>query len=163
MKCVSAVLRRVKPLLCGGQVCLLRFSSNVHSSTKMILLLLTVSCLLSLATSANPRPYPPADRHLQTTNILDHEKYLADLDDHQWYLDNIPFIDVPDKSMQEIYYYRASVIKRHLRWAHEGHGWVVTEFIRTSIEYNPNLRHWKTKLCRSLIYMGCTLTQTQTL
>lgn len=82
-----------------------------------------------LALNTTSRPYPPVDAHLKTTNFLDHEAYLTGLDDHQWYLDNIPFIDVPDQSLQDVYYYRASVIKRHIKWAHEGHGWVVTEFI----------------------------------
>ncbi|KAK5136227.1 hypothetical protein LTR08_003834 [Meristemomyces frigidus] len=86
-----------------------------------------------LATSstqaANPRPYPPSDAYLQTTNFLNHSSYLTNLDDNQWYLDNIPFIDVPDPRLQEVYYYRASVIKRHLKWVHEGQGWTVTEFI----------------------------------
>ena len=75
------------------------------------------------------RPYPLADGHLVATNYLNHSSYMQGLDDHQWYLDNIPFIDIPNKSMQDVYYFRASVVKRHLRWAHEGHGWVVTEFI----------------------------------
>lgn len=88
----------------------------------------------SLAVAANAqsdpiRPYPVADAYLTTTNFLNHSSYITGLDDHQWYLDNIPFIDLPDQSMQDVYYYRASVIKRHLRWAHQGHGWVVTEFI----------------------------------
>lgn len=85
--------------------------------------------VVGLALAANARPYPPPDSHLQSTNFLDHESYLDSLDDHQWYLDNIPFIDVPDKSLQDVYYYRTSVTKRHLEWAHEGHGWMVTEFI----------------------------------
>ena len=85
--------------------------------------------LLTTTQAVNPRPYPPVDSYLQTTNFLDHESYLTGLDDHQWYLDNIPFIDVPDKSVQDVYYYRTSVIKRHIKWAHEGHSWVVTEFI----------------------------------
>ncbi|KAK4900274.1 hypothetical protein LTR27_002498 [Elasticomyces elasticus] len=92
----------------------------------------TVAALLAsspLAWAANPRPYPPADAYLQTTSFLNHSSYIERLDDHQWYLDNIPFIDVPDKSLQEVYYYRTSVIKRHLRWVAEGEGWVVTEFI----------------------------------
>lgn len=93
----------------------------------------TALCLLGgslLAHAAtNPRPYPQADAYLQTTSFLDRESYLTNLDDHQWYLDNIPFIDIPDTNIQDVYYYRASVIKRHLKWAHEGHGWVVTEFI----------------------------------
>ncbi|KAK5123300.1 hypothetical protein LTR85_002730 [Meristemomyces frigidus] len=89
----------------------------------------TLLLAASSVQAANPRPYPPVDAYLQTTNILDHESYLTGLDDHQWYLDNIPFIDVPDQSLQDVYYYRASVIKRHVKWAHEGQGWVVTEFI----------------------------------
>ena len=107
-------------------------------------LLLFVSCLCSLVDSTNPKPYPPSDSHLKATNILDHESYLAGLDDHQWYLDNIPFVDLPDKSMQDVYYYRTSVIKRHIKWAHEGHGWVVTEFIHPV--------SWASKL--QVIYVG---------
>lgn len=75
------------------------------------------------------RPYPVPDDYLATTDFLDHASYLQDLDDAQWYLDNIPFVDLPDQSMQDVYYYRTSVVKRHLKWGHEGHGWVVTEFI----------------------------------
>lgn len=75
------------------------------------------------------RPYPLANSYLQTTEFLNHTSYLDGLDDHQWYLDNIPFIDVPSQLIQDVYYYRTSVIKRHVKWAHEGHGWVVTEFI----------------------------------
>lgn len=91
--------------------------------------LVCVFILTSIGVAVNPLPYPPVDSYLRTTNFLNHESYLTGLDDHQWYLDNIPFIDVPDKSIQDVYYYRASVIKRHIKWAHEGHGWVVTEFI----------------------------------
>lgn len=83
--------------------------------------------LLPPAWALNPRPYPPVDAHLQSTSLLDHESYLEGLDDHQWYLENIPFIDVPDKSLQDVYYYRASVIKRHIKWAREGHGWYVDD------------------------------------
>ncbi|KAK3070544.1 hypothetical protein LTR53_010281 [Teratosphaeriaceae sp. CCFEE 6253] len=98
---------------------------------KMKSMLTGAALLLSsqLTSAANPRPYPPADSYLQTTSFLNHSAYLQGSDDQQWYLDNIPFIDVPDKSLQEVYYYRASVIKRHLKWVHEGEGWVVTEFI----------------------------------
>ena len=92
-------------------------------------LLFGLSSLIQTGRAGNPRPYPRVDSHLQSTDFLDHESYLVGLDDHQWYLDNVPFIDVPDKAIQDVYYYRTSVIKRHIKWAHEGHGWVVTEFI----------------------------------
>ena len=77
-----------------------------------------------------PRPYPPPDAYLSTTSILNHSAYINAFDDQQWFIDNIPFVDFPDKSIQDVYYYRTTVIKRHLKWAHEGHGWVFTEFIQ---------------------------------
>jgi hypothetical protein len=81
---------------------------------------LGVLAILPWAWAANPRPYPTVDSYLQTTNFLNHSSYINNLDDHQWYLDNIPFIDVPDQNIQDVYYYRASVVKRHIKWAHEG-------------------------------------------
>lgn len=85
------------------------------------------------ALSQDPvRPYPVPDSYLQTTSFLDHESYVSHLDDPQWFLDNIPFVDFPELSIQDVYYYRTSVIKRHLKYAHEGQGWVFTEFIHVS-------------------------------
>ena len=87
--------------------------------------------LLRLCYAQDPiRPYPNVDAYLQTTSFLNHSSYLLGFDDQQWYLDNMPFIDVPDQSLQDVYYYRASVIKRHLKSFHEGHGFVFTEFIQ---------------------------------
>lgn len=75
------------------------------------------------------RPYPLPDNYLVETSFLNHALYVQDLDDPQWYYDNIPFVDLPDQSMQDVFYYRASVIKRHIKWNHEGHGFGITEFI----------------------------------
>lgn len=74
-------------------------------------------------------PFPRPDSFLLTTSILNHSSYVDSFDDSQWYLENIPFVDFPDSTIQDVYYYRTSVIKRHLKFAHEGHGWVFTEFI----------------------------------
>ena len=82
-----------------------------------------------LVAAQDIRPYPLPSSVLSTTEFLNHSSYIQGFDEPQWYLDNIPFIDVPDPSLQEVYYYRASVIKRHLKYAHEGHGYSFTEFI----------------------------------
>lgn len=68
------------------------------------------------------RPYPLPDADLSTTTILNHSKYISSFAEQQWYLDNVPFLDVPDKSLQDVYYYRTSVVKRHLKYYHSGHG-----------------------------------------
>jgi hypothetical protein len=109
------------------------FSRQVSSisdkmKVKFMSLLLVVSATL-IASQDPPRPYPHPDAYLSSTSILNHSSYVQGLDDPQWYLDNIPFVDLPDKSTQDVYYYRTSVIKRHLKFAHEGHGWLFTEFI----------------------------------
>ncbi|KAF2230621.1 hypothetical protein EV356DRAFT_453439, partial [Viridothelium virens] len=90
---------------------------------------LFVFALRLCAAQDPPQPFPPVDSYLSTTNILNHSSYVDSLDEPQWYLDNIPFVDFPDSAIQDVYYYRASVIKRHLKFAHEGHGWSFTEFI----------------------------------
>jgi hypothetical protein len=97
---------------------------------KAMLKPLLLAILANLVFSQDPiRPYPLPDSYLLTTSILNHPSYVGTFDDPQWYLDNIPFVDLPDKSIQDVYYYRTSVIKRHLKFAHEGHGWLFTEFI----------------------------------
>lgn len=90
---------------------------------------LYIVLLVACVSGEDPiRPYPNADGHLVSTTFLDHSSYLSGLDDPQWYLDHLPFVDLPDKTIQDVYYYRASVIKRHLKWVHEGHGWVSSKF-----------------------------------
>ena len=98
----------------------------------MIAALLVYGLVLTRASFAQDpvRPYENVDSYLTATSFLNHSSYITNLDDQQWYLDNIPFIDVPDSSLQEVYYYRASVIKRHLKSFHEGHGFIFTEFIQ---------------------------------
>lgn len=97
----------------------------------MICITALLFLLLGLAASqGNYRAYPPRDSYLKSTSILNHSSYIESFHEPQWYLDNIPFVDFPDPKLQQIYYYRASVLKRHLTYAHEGHGWAITEFIQ---------------------------------
>lgn len=53
---------------------------------------------------------------------------LDSFDGSQWLKDNIPLIDIPDKTIEEIYYYRWSVLQRHLHYTYPGTGYVITEF-----------------------------------
>lgn len=109
------------PLLLQSTVGAMRVSA--------VLSIVTCTAHLTLAATLL-RPYPLPDANLSTTSILNHAGYLTSFDDAQWYLDNIPFVDFPDKAVQDVYYYRTSVVKRHLKYAHSGHGWVFTEFIQ---------------------------------
>ena len=98
---------------------------------KMLVIFCLLILLIQVSLGLDPiRPYPNVDAYLKTTSFLNHSSYIANFDDQQWYLDNIPFIDVPDQALQDVYYYRTSVIKRHLKSFHEGHGFIFTEFIQ---------------------------------
>jgi hypothetical protein len=67
------------------------------------------------------------------THYLDTSTYLAGFDDPQWYVDNIPFLDVPDaltsSEIQPIYHYRWSTLKRAIRYTNPKNGYVFLEFL----------------------------------
>jgi len=103
---------------------------NMHGLSLIVAGLTALSGVQVTQAQQDPiRPYPLADASLHATNFLNHSSYISQYDDQQWLLDTIPFVDFPEKTIQDVYYYRATVIKRHLKWAHEGQGWVFTEFI----------------------------------
>ena len=85
------------------------------------MLSLVLACFVTWSTQDSLRPYP-LQAQPPSTAILNHTSYLEGFADQQWYLDNIPFVDFPDKTIQDVYYYRTSVIKRHLKYFHQGHG-----------------------------------------
>ena len=97
----------------------------------MFLNVFAISCLVSICCAQDPvRPYPLPASYDESTSFLNHSSYVSSFDESQWYLDNIPFVDFPDQSLQDVYYYRTTVIKRHLKYTQQGHGWSFTEFIQ---------------------------------
>lgn len=71
-------------------------------------------------------PYPEVG---PGTHFLDDASYLSGMDDPQWYEANIPFVDLPDATMQSVYYYRWRTYKEHLRYTDPADGWISTEFL----------------------------------
>ncbi|MFC8731349.1 LamG-like jellyroll fold domain-containing protein [Luteimicrobium sp. NPDC057192] len=63
------------------------------------------------------------------THVLDDASYLEGFDEPGWYEANIPFVDLPDKAIQDVYYYRWQVAKEHLRYTDPESGWISTEFL----------------------------------
>ncbi|MEW2116376.1 RICIN domain-containing protein [Streptomyces sp. NPDC005474] len=77
-------------------------------------------------------PGAPAAQAADDPNAvaLDKDAILAanQLDERQWYKDNIPFVDTPDNDIDDVYYYRWSSYKRALRYTVPGTGYVSTEY-----------------------------------
>ena len=73
------------------------------------------------------QPQPPATP--DAGEFLNHRALLGNVDaDTAWFLSNIPFLEVPDPQIQQVYYYRWHTYKEHLVPV-PGSGWVSTEFL----------------------------------
>jgi hypothetical protein len=80
---------------------------------------------ISAVTAAGADPYPSVGRG---THFLDDAALLGNMDERGWYEANIPFLDVPDKTIQNVYYYRWRVWKEHIRPTGTANGDILTEF-----------------------------------
>ncbi|WXC52570.1 hypothetical protein QX201_012230 [Fusarium graminearum] len=63
------------------------------------------------------------------TKFLDHDALLNGLEDKDWFKENIPIIDVPDKAIQEVYYYRWQTYREHLVYTGAQYGYMASEFL----------------------------------
>ncbi|TVY93639.1 hypothetical protein LAWI1_G000921 [Lachnellula willkommii] len=73
---------------------------------------------------------PPQPENIEThgTSFLDHETPISQFWGKTFLKENIPFIEIPDKTIQDVYYYRWSSLQRHLRYTVAGTGYILTEF-----------------------------------
>jgi hypothetical protein len=70
----------------------------------------------------------PANPPNQNDEVLSPDRFAALLgDDADWLRKNIPFFECPDTKLQQIYYFRWRVFKKHLQKTADG--FVVTEFL----------------------------------
>jgi hypothetical protein len=84
------------------------------------------SLLLTVSGQAPPQP---DNTNITGTNFFDHEIPISGFFGQTFLKENIPFIDIPDASIQSIYYYRFSALQRHLRYTIAGTGYILTEFV----------------------------------
>lgn len=63
------------------------------------------------------------------TSFLDHNRLLGSIEDPGWYEDNMPFVELPDQKIQDVYYYRLQSYKEHLFYASTENGYISTEFL----------------------------------
>jgi hypothetical protein len=64
------------------------------------------------------------------TSFLDHDALVSGYPGQTFLKENIPFIDIPDSVIQEVYYYRWTAIQRQLRYIIAGTGYMATEFMQ---------------------------------
>jgi hypothetical protein len=64
------------------------------------------------------------------THVLHSTSLLGNVDDPGWFVHNIPFLDVPDTQIQQVYYYRWQTYKEHLVYTGPEYGWLSNEFLQ---------------------------------
>ena len=63
------------------------------------------------------------------TSFLNHSHLLGSVEDPGWYEDNVPFVELPDQQIQDVYYYRLQSYREHLFYTSTKHGYISTEFL----------------------------------
>ncbi|KAG5806806.1 hypothetical protein H9Q74_008961 [Fusarium xylarioides] len=63
------------------------------------------------------------------TTILDRDLLLKGLEDRPWFEKNIPLLEIPDRQIQEVYYYRWQTYKEHLVYTGTEYGYMASEFL----------------------------------
>ncbi|KAI1079243.1 Six-hairpin glycosidase-like protein [Whalleya microplaca] len=69
-------------------------------------------------------------QHATGTAFLDHEGPISSFAGKTFLRDNIPFIDIPDSLIQDVYYYRWTSLQRNIRYTTPGTGYMFTEFVQ---------------------------------
>jgi len=68
--------------------------------------------------------------YVEKFNTDDEELYVQDIDNanaFKWMSENIPLLDCPDKTLEEIYYFRWWTFRKHIKCTEDGY--VITEFL----------------------------------
>jgi hypothetical protein len=95
--------------------------------TAIVTLAATVAPTASAGSKAGlPPVYPDVG---PGTHLLDHAGKLAGFTQPEWYEANIPFVDLPDKAIEDTYYYRWRTFKEALKYTGPQDGWIVSEFL----------------------------------
>ncbi|KAM0378937.1 hypothetical protein ACHAPY_005566 [Fusarium culmorum] len=67
------------------------------------------------------------------TRFLNPDALLKDLEDQDWFKENTPIIDIPDKAIQEVYYYRWQTYREHLVYTGPQYGYMASEFLSPDV------------------------------
>ncbi|KAL7894117.1 carbohydrate-binding module family 13 protein [Trichoderma sp. SZMC 28014] len=65
----------------------------------------------------------------EATNFLNHSQLVSGFEDPNWFLQNIPFLDVPSQQIQDVYYYRWQTYKEHITYTSPQYGYLLSEFL----------------------------------
>ena len=86
-------------------------------------------CISGAAAVTIQGPPVPASLNTLGPQFVNSSAVLKDYFAQTFLKQNIPFIDIPDKLIQDVYYYRWYSLTHHLSYATQGAGYAITEFV----------------------------------
>jgi F5/8 type C domain len=80
----------------------------------------------TLIAQTPPPVYPEVG---PTTQFINQDAVIGSFPEPAWYKANIPFIDLPDQTIENVYYYRWRVTHEAQKYTGAKNGWIETEFL----------------------------------
>jgi hypothetical protein len=80
----------------------------------------------TLMAQTPPPVYPAVG---PTTQFINQDAVIGSFPEPAWYKANIPFIDLPDPTIESVYYYRWRVAHEAQKYTGAKNGWIETEFL----------------------------------
>ncbi|MFD4635989.1 RICIN domain-containing protein [Lentzea sp. NPDC058436] len=94
---------------------------------RLLALILAAVSVVGVAPGTAPAAVEP--RSVAPGDLLDHDALLAEVSGgRSWFKANIPFLELPDRDIQRVYYYRYDTLRRALKTTRPGTGTVINEF-----------------------------------
>ncbi|MBV8969537.1 MAG: hypothetical protein JO331_10830, partial [Verrucomicrobia bacterium] len=90
---------------------------------------LAIVSLFGAASSFAQTPPPVYPDVGPTTHFVNQDAVLSGFPEPGWFKANVPFIDLPDKTIENTYYYRWRVAHEAEKYTGAKNGWIVTEFL----------------------------------
>ncbi|KXJ89066.1 Six-hairpin glycosidase-like protein [Microdochium bolleyi] len=91
----------------------------------MLLVLAATTCVLYVKLVGSA-PAAIDTRDKNAPFYLDKSQYFS----HSFLDNEIPYIDIPDETIRDVYYYRWTSLERNLRYTTAGTGYMTTEFVQ---------------------------------
>lgn len=102
------------------------FRRAVKHRLSVALAMAPVFSSTALVAQTPPPVYPEVG---PTTQFINQDAVIGSFPEPAWYQANIPFIDLPDKTIENVYYYRWRVAHEAQKYTGAKNGWIVTEFL----------------------------------
>lgn len=100
-----------------------------HAIKPHLTFAIAMAPIFSASTLMAQTPPPVYPEVGPTTQFINQDAVIGSFPEPAWYKANIPFIDLPDQTIENVYYYRWRVTHEAQKYTGAKNGWIETEFL----------------------------------